>query len=359
LNARRKTKQVKVGSLALGGDAPITVQSMTNTDTRDVAATLAQIRRLELAGCELVRVAVPDEGAVRALPAIKKEMKVPLVADIHFDHRLALMALDAGADKVRINPGNIGPSWKLQEIVTRAKEKGIPIRIGVNAGSLEKRLLRKYGHATAQAILESVAGSVAKVESFGFADLVISAKASDVPLTLEAYRLISEKFNYPLHVGISEAGTVRSGTIKSAVGIGILLQEGVGDTIRVSLAGDPVEEVRVGYEILKSLGLREHGPIIIACPTCGRTELDVARIAGQVEEEIQDLRCSLKVAVMGCAVNGPGEAREADVGVAGGNGKGLLFRMGEVVGKVKENDLVRVLVEEVRRLGGEAMNLHS
>jgi (E)-4-hydroxy-3-methylbut-2-enyl-diphosphate synthase len=353
VKARRQTKQVMVGSLAVGGDAPISVQSMTNTDTRDVAATLAQIRRLELAGCELVRVAVPDEGAVRALPAIKKEMKVPLVADIHFDHRLALMALDAGADKVRINPGNIGPSWKLQEIVTRAKEKGIPIRIGVNAGSLEKRLLRKYGHATAQAILESVAGSVAKVESFGFADLVISAKASDVPLTLEAYRLISEKFNYPLHVGISEAGTVRSGTIKSAVGIGILLQEGVGDTIRVSLAGDPVEEVRVGYEILKSLGLREHGPIIIACPTCGRTELDVARIAGQVEEEIQDLRCSLKVAVMGCAVNGPGEAREADVGIAGGKGEGLLFRKGEVVGKVKERDLVRVLVEEVRRMGGE------
>jgi (E)-4-hydroxy-3-methylbut-2-enyl-diphosphate synthase len=350
---RRKTKQVKVGSLALGGDAPITVQSMTNTDTHDVAATLAQIRRLELAGCELIRVAVPDEQAAKVLPDIKKGMTVPLVADIHFDHKLALLALDAGADKVRINPGNIGASWKLQEIVTRAKEKGVPIRIGVNAGSLEKRLLKKYGHATPEAILESVAASVAKVENFGFADLVISAKASDVPLTLEAYRLISEKFDYPLHVGISEAGTVRSGTIKSAVGIGILLQEGIGDTIRVSLAGDPVEEVRVGYEILKSLGLREHGPIIIACPTCGRTELDVAGIAQQVEEAIQDLRCSLKVAVMGCAVNGPGEAREADVGIAGGKGEGLLFRRGEVVGKVTERDLVRVLVEEVKKLVGK------
>lgn len=350
MKARRKTRQVKVGALAIGGDAPISVQSMTNTDTRDVTATLAQIRRLELAGCELIRVAVPDEQAARALQNIKNGMTAPLVADIHFDHKLALLALDAGADKVRINPGNIGPNWKIQEIVYRAKERGIPIRIGVNAGSLEKRLLRKYGHATPQAILESMAASVAKVESFGFANLVISAKASDVPLTLEAYRLISEKFDYPLHVGISEAGTVRSGTIKSAVGIGILLQEGIGDTIRVSLAGDPVEEVRVGYEILKSLGMREHGPIIIACPTCGRTELDVARIAQEVEEQIQDLRCSLKVAVMGCAVNGPGEAREADVGIAGGKGEGLLFRRGEVVGKVKENDLVRVLVEEVEKL---------
>ncbi|KPL19772.1 MAG: 4-hydroxy-3-methylbut-2-en-1-yl diphosphate synthase [candidate division Zixibacteria bacterium SM23_81] len=354
MTARRQTRQVMVGSLPIGGNTPISVQSMTNTDTRDVAATLAQIRRLELAGCELIRVAVPDEGAARALPNIKKEMTVSLVADIHFDHRLALMALDAGADKVRINPGNIGPSWKLKEIVSRAEQKGVPMRIGVNAGSLEKRLLKKYGHATPQAILESVAASVAKVEGFGLADLVISAKASDVPLTLDAYRLISEKFDYPLHVGISEAGTPHSGTIKSAVGIGILLGEGIGDTIRVSLATDPVEEVRVGYEILKSLGLREHGPIIIACPTCGRTELDVAGIAQQVEEQIQDLRCSLKVAVMGCAVNGPGEAREADVGIAGGKGEGLLFRKGEVVGKVKEKDLVRVLVEEVRRLGCES-----
>lgn len=353
MKARRKTKQVMVGSLSLGDGAPISVQSMTNTDTRDVPATLAQIRRLELSGCELIRVAVSDEEAARALPAIKGKMSVPLVADIHFNHRLALMALDAGVDKLRINPGNIGARWKVEEVVSRAGEAGVPIRIGVNAGSLEKKLLRKHGHVTAEALLESVVTSVAQVEGMGLHRLVISAKASDVPRTLQVYRLISERFDYPLHLGVSEAGTARSGTVKSAVGIGLLLEEGIGDTIRVSLAGDPVEEVRVGYEILKALGLREHGPIIIACPTCGRTQIDVARIATEVEEQIAGLPCGLKVAIMGCAVNGPGEAREADVGIAGGRGEGLLFRRGEVVGKVKEKDLVKVLVEEVRRLAGE------
>jgi (E)-4-hydroxy-3-methylbut-2-enyl-diphosphate synthase len=347
---RRKTKQIKAGTILIGSDAPISVQSMTNTDTHDVAATLAQIERLQLAGCELIRVAVPDEGAAEALTSIKSQMKVPLVADIHFDHKLALRALDAGADKIRINPGNIGAAWKLEEIVKKAKDKVVPIRVGVNAGSLEKELLKKHGHVTPEALLESVAHSVAQMEDLGFDNLVISAKASDVPRTVAAYRLISEKFDYPLHLGISEAGTIRSGTVKSAVGIGVLLEEGIGDTIRVSLAGDPVEEVWVGYEILKALNLREHGPIIIACPTCGRTEIDVARIAAEVEEQIADLPGGLKVAIMGCVVNGPGEAREADVGVAGGKGSGALFRRGEVVGKVNEEDMVRVLVEEVRRL---------
>jgi (E)-4-hydroxy-3-methylbut-2-enyl-diphosphate synthase len=281
-------------------------------------------------------------------------MTVPLVADIHFDHRLALAALENGADKIRINPGNIGAAWKVKEVVQAAQDRGVTIRVGVNAGSLEKRLLREHGgHATPEALVESAAGHVAILEGLGFERIVISAKASDVLRTIETYRGLSQRFDYPLHLGVSESGTVRSGTIRSAVGIGLLLEEGIGDTIRVSLAGDPVEEVRVAYEILKSLGLRERGPIIIACPTCGRTQIDVARIAEQLEERIQDLPCSLKAAVMGCAVNGPGEAREADVGIAGGKGEAVLFRKGKVVRKVNENDLVKVLVEEVKRLVSE------
>jgi len=348
---RKATVRIDVGSVPMGSGNPIIVQSMTNTDTADVAGTLKQIRRLELAGCELIRVAVPDEAAAGALPEIKEGMTVPLVADIHFDHRLALMALKTGADKVRINPGNIGSRRKVEEVIRAAQDRGVPIRVGVNAGSLEKRLLRKHGgHSTPEALVESVIGHVGLLEELGFRHIVISAKASDVVRTVETYRLLSQRFDYPLHLGISEAGTPRSGTIKSAVGLGILLEEGIGDTIRVSLAADPVEEVRVAYEILKSLGLREHGPIVIACPTCARTQIDVAGIAEQVEEQIADLKCSLKVAVMGCPVNGPGEAREADVGLAGGRGMALLFRKGKVVGKVREEDMVRVLVDEVKKL---------
>jgi (E)-4-hydroxy-3-methylbut-2-enyl-diphosphate synthase len=350
MSHRKKTRKIEVGSVTLGDGNPIAVQSMTNTDTADVAETLKQIRRLELAGCELIRVAVPDEAAAHALPEIKKGMNVPLVADIHFDHRLALMAVEAGVDKIRINPGNIGARWKVKAVVESAKDHGIPIRIGVNAGSLEKRLLREHGgHATPEALVESAAGHVAILEELGFRRIVISAKASDVIRTVVTYRLLSERFDYPLHLGVSEAGTVRSGTIKSAVGLGILLEEGIGDTIRVSLAGDPVEEIRIGYEILKALGLREHGPIVIACPTCARAQIDVARIAAEVEEQIADLKCSVKVAVMGCGVNGPGEAREADVGVAGGKSGAVLFRYGKVVRKVKEGELVEMLVEEVRK----------
>jgi len=351
MDGRKRSRRIDIGSVPLGAGHPIAVQSMTNTDTADIAGTLKQIRRLELVGCELIRVAVPDEAAAEALPEIKKGMTVPLVADIHFDHRLAMMALRAGVDKVRINPGNIGARWKVKEVVQAAEDRQVPIRIGVNAGSLEKRLLRAHdGHATAEALVESAAGHVSILEDLGFRRIVISAKASDVLRTVATCRLLSERFDYPLHLGVSEAGTVRSGTIKSAVGLGILLEEGIGDTIRVSLAGDPVEEVRVGYEILKSLGLREHGPIIIACPTCARAQIDVARIAAEVEEQIADLKGSVKVAVMGCGVNGPGEAREADVGVAGGRGETVLFRKGKVVGKVREGDMVGVLVEEVRRL---------
>jgi (E)-4-hydroxy-3-methylbut-2-enyl-diphosphate synthase len=354
MDHRKSTIKIDVGSVPLGEGNPIVVQSMTNTDTRDVSATLKQIRRLELAGCEIIRVAVPDEAAAEVLPEIRKGMRVPLVADIHFDHRLALMALKAGVDKLRINPGNIGPRWKVKEVVEAAEDRGVPIRIGVNAGSLEKRLLRQHGgHATPKALVESVDGHVGILQESGFRRIVISAKASDVLRTAAIYRLLSERFDYPLHLGVSEAGTVRSGTIKSSVGLGILLEEGIGDTIRVSLAGDPVEEVRVGFEILKALGLREHGPVVIACPTCARAQIDVARIAAQVEEQIADLKGSIKVAVMGCGVNGPGEAREADVGVAGGKGETVMFRKGRVVGKVREEDMVGVLVEEVRRLGGE------
>ena len=353
MNQRRTTMKVEIGSVTLGNGHPIAVQSMTNTETADAAGTLRQIRRLELAGCELIRVAVPDEKAAKALPEIRKGMSVPLVADIHFDHRLALMALQAGVEKVRINPGNIGARWKVKEVVQAAGDRAVPIRIGVNAGSLERRVLRAHGgHATAGALEESAAGHAAILEELGFRDIVISAKASDVPRTVETYRKLSERFDYPLHLGVSEAGTIRSGTIKSAVGLGILLEEGIGDTIRVSLAGDPVEEVRVAYEILKSLGLREHGPIVIACPTCARAQIDVARIAAEVEERIADVKGSIRVAVMGCGVNGPGEAREADIGVAGGRGETVLFRRGKVVGKVREEEMVRVLVEEVRNMEG-------
>lgn len=340
----RKTRQIKIGGLAIGGDAPISVQSMCSTDTRDVTATLSQIVALEQAGCEIVRCAVPDLDAARALQQIRQGCAIPLVADIHFDYRLALAAIDAGIDGLRINPGNIGERWKVAEVVRACQERQIPIRIGVNAGSLEKELLHKHGHATAAAMVESALGHIRLLEEESFEQIKISLKASDIARTVAAYRLLAQQVDYPLHVGITEAGTVFSGTIKSAIGLGVLLSEGIGATLRVSLTGDPVTEVRVGWEILKSLELRQRGPVFISCPTCGRCRIDLIAIANEVEARLQDLPLPLKIAVMGCAVNGPGEAREADLGIAGGNNEGILFRRGELVCKVPQSDLADTLV---------------
>ncbi|TYO96115.1 4-hydroxy-3-methylbut-2-en-1-yl diphosphate synthase [Geothermobacter ehrlichii] len=349
----RKTRQIMLGDLAVGGGAPVSVQSMTNTDTRDAAATLEQIRRLAAAGCEIVRCAVPDMEAARTLGAIVADSPMPLVADIHFDYRLALQALEQGVAGLRINPGNIGERWKVEEVVRACAERRVPIRIGVNAGSLEKELLDRYGHPTAEAMVESAQGHVRILEDLGFDLIKISLKASDIDRTVRAYRLLAEKVDYPLHIGITEAGTTFSGTVKSAVGLGILLYEGIGDTLRVSLTGDPVEEVRVGFEILKSLGLRQRGPIFISCPTCGRCQIDLIETAEEVERRLHDLPVSLTIAVMGCVVNGPGEAREADLGIAGGRGQGLLFRRGEILRKVPQAELADALVEEARRLAAE------
>ncbi|MHB8172286.1 MAG: flavodoxin-dependent (E)-4-hydroxy-3-methylbut-2-enyl-diphosphate synthase [Thermincolia bacterium] len=349
---RRKTRQIKVGSVAVGGDAPISVQSMTNTDTRDATATVEQINQLAAAGCEIVRVAVLDTEAAVAIKEIKSRITIPLIADIHFDYKLALEAMINGVDGLRINPGNIGTEEKVQAVVDAAKDKGIPIRIGVNAGSLEKKFLERYGHATPQAMVESALSHVAILEKLNFRDIKISLKASYVPLMLDAYRLLAGKVDYPLHIGVTEAGTVQSGTIKSSVGIGALLAEGIGDTIRVSLTGHPVHEIRVGYEILKSLGLRERGPVLISCPTCGRCQINLIQVAEEVEQRIQHLDKPLKIAIMGCIVNGPGEAREADIGIAGGKGVGLLFKKGEIVRKVPEEQLVETLLEEIERLTG-------
>jgi (E)-4-hydroxy-3-methylbut-2-enyl-diphosphate synthase len=347
---RKRTKKMWVGKEPVGGGAPVSVQSMTNTDTCDVSATVRQIRKLEKAGCEIIRTAVPDMKAARVLPEIKKRIKIPLVADIHFDYRLALRAIDAGADKLRINPGNIGAKWKVKEVTKAAKERKIPIRVGVNAGSLPRDLLKKHKKATPPALVEAALRQVRMLESLHFNDIVISLKAFDVPTTVDAYRLISKKTRYPLHLGITEAGLPQAGSVRSALGIGILLASGIGDTIRVSLTGDPVEEVRVGYEILKSLNLRERGPTIISCPTCGRCELDIISLTKKVERKTKDIQAPIKIAVMGCVVNGPGEARDADVGIAGGKGYGLLFRKGKIVGKVKEKNLVDVLLDQVHDL---------
>lgn len=341
---RRKSRLIYLGQVAIGGDAPITVQSMTNTDTRDVVATRAQITRLVEAGCEIIRVAVPDREAARVLPEIKKGFQVPLVADVHFDYRLALAAIEAGVDGLRINPGNIGDRDKVALVVKAAKQKNIPIRIGVNAGSLEKDLLKD--EVTPEAMVQSVLRQVDIMEAMEFYDIKISLKASDVPLMLKAYRILASKVDYPLHIGVTEAGTVFAGSIKSAVGIGALLWEGIGDTIRVSLTTDPVEEVRVAYEILKALGLRQ-GVELISCPTCGRTQIDLIKIASEVEERIANIKQPLRVAVMGCVVNGPGEAKHADVGIAGGKGEGLVFRKGRVVRKVPESILVEELMKEI------------
>ncbi|MEG6615727.1 flavodoxin-dependent (E)-4-hydroxy-3-methylbut-2-enyl-diphosphate synthase [Peptococcaceae bacterium 1198_IL3148] len=347
---RRNTKQIKVGSVRVGGNAPISVQSMTNTDTRDVAATIKQIEKLAAGGCEIVRVAVPDDQAAIALAEIKRQISIPLIADIHFSHQLALAAVKAGVDGLRINPGNIGNNQKVTEVVAAAKDSGIPIRIGVNAGSLKKDLLEKHGGVTAAAMVESALEHISILEELDFTDIKVSLKASNIPLMLDAYRLLAQRVAYPFHIGVTEAGTVSSGTVKSAVGIGILLSEGIGDTIRVSLTGDPCHEVKVAYQILQSLGLRQHGVEIISCPTCGRTQIDLIKLAEQVDNKLQGLNKPIKVAVMGCAVNGPGEAREADVGIAGGKGVGLIFRKGEIIRQVPEDRLLEELMLEIDKL---------
>ena len=344
---RKKTRRIYIGNVAIGDGAPISVQSMTNTKTTDTEATVAQINALQAAGCDIVRLAVPDMEAAQNLGNIIAKVKVPLVADIHFDYRLALEAINQGISALRLNPGNIGREERVRAVVKEAKAHHIPIRIGVNAGSLDKTLLEKYGGVTAEALVESALQHVRILEQQGFYDMKISLKAHDVPLTLEAYQLMSEKVDYPLHLGITEAGTARTGMIKSAVGIGALLAQGIGDTFRISLTGDPVVEVKVANEILKSLGMREYGPTLISCPTCGRTCIDLAGIAEQVEERLSDIKEPISVAVMGCVVNGPGEARGADVGIAGGNGVGLVFRKGEIIRKVDKKDLVDELFKEI------------
>lgn len=333
----------------MGGDAPISVQSMTNTFTHDVAATVDQIRRVERAGCELVRVAVPNRAAVAAVAAIRQQIPIPLIADIHFDYRLALGALEAGADGLRINPGNIGGPRKVKAVAQAARKHGVPIRIGVNAGSLEKDLLKKHGSATPEAMVESALRHVEHLESLGFFDIKLSIKASDVARTVEAYRALSDRTDHPLHVGVTEAGSLVSGTVKSALGIGMLLTEGIGDTLRVSLTGDPVAEVRVGFEILKALKIRQRGPDIVSCPTCGRCDIDLAAVVDAVEEALATETTVVQLAIMGCVVNGPGEAREADIGIAGGKGHGVLFRKGKVVRKIPPERLVETLLEEVER----------
>jgi (E)-4-hydroxy-3-methylbut-2-enyl-diphosphate synthase len=346
---RKKTRQISVGNVKIGGNAPITVQSMTNTPTPDVKATVTQIRRLQEAGCEIVRVAVPDQEAARAVATIKKQIRIPLIADIHFDYRLAIAAAKAGADGLRINPGNIGALKKVRAVVDCAKDHHIPIRIGVNSGSLEKDILKKYKGVTAAGMVESGLRHVELLQSLDFDQIKISLKASDVSRTLEAYRLLSAKTDLPLHVGVTEAGALYPGIVKSALGIGMLLAEGIGDTIRVSLTRDPVEEVRVGFEILRALDIRHRGPEIIACPTCGRCNIALFDIVEQVEKALMTTVEPVKVAIMGCVVNGPGEAKEVDIGIAGGDGTGVLFRKGRVVKKFAQEKLVDVLLAEVRQ----------
>jgi (E)-4-hydroxy-3-methylbut-2-enyl-diphosphate synthase len=347
---RRKTRGIRIGDVPVGDGAPISVQSMTNTDTRDVEATAAQVRSLAAGGCEIVRVAVSDRRAVAAFREIRRQSPIPVIADVHFDHRIAIACAEAGADGLRINPGNVGGEARTFEVLRAAAACGIPVRIGVNAGSLEKDLLAAHGRPTPAALLASAERSVRICEKARFDRVKFSLKASGVQATVAAYRLFSRRFDYPLHIGVTEAGTRFSGTVKSAVGIGALLAEGIGDTLRVSLTGPPEEEVRVGWEILKSLGLRKRGPDFVSCPTCGRVSIDVVGIAEEIERRLSGIPAPIKVAVMGCAVNGPGEAKEADVGVAGGKGEGLLFVRGEIVGKVPEGEIVAALVRAAERL---------
>ena len=347
--SRKKTRQIMVGDVPIGNMAPIAVQSMTNTPTSDVIATVSQIVRLQNAGCEIIRVAVPDTEAAQAISAIKSKISIPLIADVHFDFRLAIAAARAGADALRINPGNIGSARKIKAVVDCAKDVGISIRVGVNAGSLEKDILKKYNAATAQAMVESALRNIELLNSLDFHQLKVSIKASDVARTIEAYRMLSAKSDLPLHVGVTEAGSLYSGIVKSALGIGTLLAEGIGDTIRVSLTRDPIEEVRVGFEILKALGIRQRGPEIISCPTCGRCNIELFNIVEQVEKALLSTASQIKIAIMGCVVNGPGEAREADIGIAGGDGTGILFRKGKVIKKFPQEKLVEVLMAEVEK----------
>ena len=350
---RKLTRQISVGKIKIGGGAPISIQSMTNTKTHDAEATIEQIQRLASEGCDIVRVAVPDFNAAKTLGKIISAVDVPIIADIHFDYKLALESIAQGVSALRFNPGNIGGAAHVREVVKSARNSKIPIRIGVNAGSLSIKLLQKYGGATAEALVESALEHVKILEAENFFDIKISLKAHDVPLTLAAYRLMSAKKNYPLHIGITEAGTINSGVIKSAVGIGALLAEGIGDTIRVSLTGDPLVEVKVAKAILKSLGLRDGGVTLIACPTCGRTKIDLPAIAAQVEQKISFINKNLTVAVMGCVVNGPGEARTADVGIAGADGEGIIFRKGQIIRKVPEYELVAELFAEIDKISAE------
>ena len=347
---RKFKREVNIGGVKIGGSNPVAIQSMCNTDTRDVKSTVEQILRLEEAGCEIIRVAVPDMEAAEAVGNIKKKIHIPLVTDIHFDYRLALECMKNGADKVRINPGNIGSEDRVRQVVNMAKERAIPIRIGVNGGSLDKKLLEKYGSVTADALVESAMDHVAILDELNFSDIVVSIKVSDVPTTIEAYRKFSEVSDIPLHIGVTEAGTAGAGKIKSAIGIGTLLSEGIGDTMRVSLTADPVEEVYAAYEIQRMLNMRKSGVTFVSCPTCGRTQLNLISIAQEVEKRLADVDKNIKVAVMGCAVNGPGEAREADIGIAGGKGEGLIFKKGKIIRKVPENELVDELMAEIFKL---------
>ncbi|HJE18791.1 flavodoxin-dependent (E)-4-hydroxy-3-methylbut-2-enyl-diphosphate synthase [Aliicoccus persicus] len=353
LTNRKDTRPVRVGNLVIGGNEEIVIQSMTTTKTHDVEATVAEINRLEEAGCQIVRVACPKEEDALAIPEIKKRINIPLVVDIHFDYKLALLAIEGGADKIRINPGNIGRREKVEAVVNACKEKGIPIRIGVNAGSLEKHIIKKYGFPTADGMVESAMHHIKILEELDFHDIIVSMKASDVHLAIEAYTKIAELIDYPLHLGITESGTLFAGTVKSSAGLGAILSKGIGNTMRISLSADPVEEVKVGRELLKTFGLASNAATLIACPTCGRIEIDLISIANEVEEYIADVKAPLKVAVLGCAVNGPGEAREADIGIAGARGEGLLFMHGKTVRKVPEETMVDELKMEIDKLAEE------
>ena len=348
MTQREQTKVVQIGDRKIGGGNPIAIQSMTNTKTEDIDATVKQVLALEKAGCDIIRCAVPTMEAAKALAKIKQQIHIPLVADIHFDYRLAIAAMENGADKIRINPGNIGSKERVQAVVDTAKERNIPIRVGVNSGSLEKEIVEKYGQVTAEGLVESALDKVAMIEEMGYDNLVISIKSSDVLMCIKAHELIAKQTNYPLHVGVTESGSLIAGNIKSAIGLGNILYQGIGDTIRVSLTGDPVEEIRSAKLILKSLGLRKGGVTVVSCPTCGRTQIDLIGLAGKVEKMVSDLDLDIKVAVMGCVVNGPGEAKEADLGIAGGKGEGLLIKKGEIVKRVPENELLNTLEEELK-----------
>jgi len=350
---RKKTRRIMVGDVPIGGMAPIAVQSMTNTDTRDVGATVAQIKRLETAGCEIIRVAVLDMAAAEAIRAIREQIAIPLIADIHFDSRLAVAAMEHGAQGIRINPGNIGGSDKLVRVVDAAKIHKVSIRVGVNSGSVEKDILASYGHPVPAALVESALRNIGLLEKMGFTEIKVSIKSSDVLTTIDAYRQLSEQTDYPLHLGVTEAGGLIAGTVKSSVALGILLSEGIGDTMRISLTRDPVEEIRVAYELLRSLHIRQRGPELISCPTCGRCQVDLFSLAEKVEQHVQSIETPLKVAVMGCVVNGPGEAREADLGVAGGHGVGIIFKKGKIYKKVPERELLEVFIAELDKMAAE------